>query len=499
MTDEQPPDSDNWLFRLLRGREQLKQEKKANKRDNKDRDKKSKSDKRDRKRAAWREWFASGGSAFSVTIFLIVVSVGSAAPFQWLYFFGKFREGGTSAALAAVFATALTGVVEGMTWQGAVYYFRCQGSSIAIVYRAETFVFAAVAATVNFTHVSAEYNVLLGGILAIASVMGVGAWEFHMLRTKQVRSGMSFDELKLWTSRRWHFNKEMKRARQIRATFGLGMGWEDCFRAAYVELNGQPTVPVPATDEVTTKLLQDHSHGLSGALVGTVVDSPSEADETQKDDLDSSALTVLDVPLDFRDADRFADIIRHAWPEAHAEAEEPNASAEASAPTSANAEASAETDAEAEATSTPLQGGSKPPSNAEAHAEDLGGVTSGNEQNRTAEPRKSERKQSRKSTRKPEALNAEASAEAESPRKTASTSAQRGSRSLQIKPTKAEVNAEAGSAGERIRKYAARVAKRSDVTDPATELDRSYVAQQFGVSVRSVRTALNEHKTASEK
>ena len=411
-----------WLGRWRLDRLAIKREKKKDK------------EQRKQKRASARNW------SWIVTRAVIVVSISAAAPFQFLYFWGVFADqGGAPTPVAIAGAAIITLVVEGMAWHGAVYYFQTAGTSIGRLYRGETFLFAGIAAAANFTHGVQEYNVIVGAAFAIASLMGVGAWELHMLRTKQIRTGMTAEEIKLWASRRWRHRKVFAEAKRVRAVFGLQVPMETAWRMAYVRRNGAPTVPVPTTDEIVSALLGNTSSE-------PAKDAPSSGSETTEDTstgTSSSGVSVLEVPVDWSQAQNLGDLMERFWPELSERS--------GSVPETTDAERTAELPA------VPPSAARSVPGRPKRNTEDV--TTSGKDRSARNDERNGTPE--RNTGQRPRLSEAERNG---------------------TEPVKT-----------RIRNYIARQQRKG--TEPE-QLDRKFIEEQFGVTGRYVREAFKEHREA---
>jgi hypothetical protein len=251
----------SWWHRWKLGAIQVKDAKfehKQKKANAKQREKKQKQDNanntRNRKIAERRAWLVKQ-RALIATISAIVVSVAVAIPAQALWFKATLVGEDTPIGLdpQSVIALAAPILIEGLCWLSAFLYADSVSQDKPVrVYRVTTFLFAATAAAINFAH-GAGINPIVGVVFAIASLMGVGAWELYMHRTRHMATGMNADEIKLWAKRRLFDRKVYRQMQRLRRTFGAALPLESAWRMAYLRVHGSPTVPVP----VPPRLLEE--------------------------------------------------------------------------------------------------------------------------------------------------------------------------------------------------------------------------------------------------
>src|SRR5690625_1130306 len=192
---------------------------------------------RNRKIAERRAWLVKQ-RALIATFSAIVVSVAVAIPAQALWFKDTLVGKDTPVGLdpQSVIALAAPILIEGLCWLSAFLYADSVSQDKPVrVYRVTTFLFAATAAAINFAH-GAGINPIVGVVFAIASLMGVGAWELYMHRTRHMATGMNADEIKLWAKRRLFDWKVYRQMQRLRRTFGAALPLESAWRMAYLRV-----------------------------------------------------------------------------------------------------------------------------------------------------------------------------------------------------------------------------------------------------------------------
>jgi len=386
------------------------------------------------------------------TVAAIVVSSAVALPAQALWFLdrlvgrnqqGHYNIGPDPQTLMALSSPLL---VEGMAWYCAhLYADSVQRRVPQRLYRLGTLAFSCFAASINFSH-GAATNTAMGLVFAMASLMGVGAWELYMLRSRHENSGMTGDEIKLWALRWRRHPRVMREASRIRATFGLAVPREVAWRMSYIRKIGNPTVPVATTDEVLERLFRKTNWAEPAPVEVSAETTPDDASETATDtsdaELETGTATVLELPVGWNTLSSVDDVIGRFWPEVNTELDLPDSS---------------------------TAGGS------------------GKAKEFRSEP-------VQRSASKPRAANAEQRVTSKVPTGKRNSSRARNGSHVQFPPTKAELEG-GGTAQERIVRYLVRAeAKGHDIT----ELDRKYIEQKFEVSDRHVRNAITAHKEGNQ-
>ena len=338
----------SWWHRWRLGAEHHRQVRRDNKRRNRltreQDDRKRRDTQRGEKKTTWADrkaWFAQH-RALAITLVVIVLSTSAAVPFQFAWFLGRLGAG-EHTITAILGAAVITALIEGLTWLAAVLYFDTLTRGPNKIYRIATFGFAGLAAGINFLH-GIEISPLVAVAYATASLMGVGAWELYMLRTRYVASGMSADEVRLWASRQWHHRRTVREARRIRATFGLQVSMETAWRMAYLRRQGNPTVPVAVNDRLVDALLGHDTTEPSGpdeTVSGTVAEPTSTTPS-------SVGVDIIECPVDWSTTPDLSSLIGQYWPELEGPGSAPDSSAPEAPESSAASSASAEPEAEAE-------------------------------------------------------------------------------------------------------------------------------------------------------
>lgn len=277
-----------------------------------------------RKRAARYAKFAARRSLVT-TVVIIVLSLSTAIPAQ-IEWFTLQKLGFLGVTLALL--------IELLCWLGAFLYADAvdeDKAGLARLYRALTWVFAVIAASINFAHgLSIHFAIGIG--YAMASLMGVGAFEVYMHRTRHRKSGLSAAEIRLIALRRWTFPKIVKEQARLRATFGLGVADEVLWRMAYQRILGNPTIPVPISELFIREFGYgiEHEAKMSGQndAVETVVElTPEPSSRGELVDQEPGSVLTLDpeqpanaeptveVPVDWTDLGTAGDLISRYWPD----------------------------------------------------------------------------------------------------------------------------------------------------------------------------------------
>lgn len=342
MTNDNPiqPQAMTWWHRRKFAAEQVKQTRRENRRRNRiareQETRKRKQQARTERRTTWAERRAKlvQYRAFVITLLVIALSTSAAVPFQYAWFVGKLANESQELDLTAILGAAvITALIEGQTWLAAVLYFDTLDRGPNKIYRIATFGFASIAASINFLH-GLEISALVAVSYAIASLMGVGAWELYMLRTKYIASGMSSEELRLWASRQWHHRRTVRDARKIRATFGLAMSMETAWRAAYVRRHGNPTLPVAVNDQLVEWLTANGSPTPSSPIAAADDELASEPSTTPPGGVAVDVPELLELPVDWDAVEDLGSVIERYWPEIANDRNRATGSASSSAPAS---------------------------------------------------------------------------------------------------------------------------------------------------------------------
>ncbi len=174
------------------------------------------------KAAKRRAWLAER-RALILTIVVIAASMGIAWPAQAVYFMG---------AGMGLLGLAAPIVIEGPQWLSAVLTGRAvQAKASTWVYQASTGLFAAVAAAINYAHGS-RHSTLLGVIYALASLMGVIAWELYVHSAKAHISGRTVADRKRDLGRRISYPSTWRAAVRLRRAVA-GLSAEDAWQLAW--------------------------------------------------------------------------------------------------------------------------------------------------------------------------------------------------------------------------------------------------------------------------
>lgn len=178
------------------------------------------------KAAKRRAWLAQR-RALILTIVVIAASMGIAWPAQATYFMG---------AGMGLLGLAAPVVIEGPQWLSAVLTGRAvQAKASTWVYQLSTFAFAALAAAINYAH-GARHSQLLGVIYALASLMGVIAWELYVHSAKAHVAGRTVADRKRDLGRRISYPSTWRAAVRLRrAVAGLDAesAWQLAWRAEH--------------------------------------------------------------------------------------------------------------------------------------------------------------------------------------------------------------------------------------------------------------------------
>jgi hypothetical protein len=396
----------------------------------------------------------------AATIAAIVVSSAVALPAQALWFLdklvGRRQDGRLAIGLnpQTLMAFSSPVLVEGMAWYCAhLYAESVQRGAPQRLYRAGTLAFSCFAASINYSH-GAVTNTAMGLVFALASLMGVGAWELYMLRSRHIATGMTGEEIKLWALRWRKHPRVMREASRIRATFGLAVPREVAWRMAYVRKSGNPTVPVALTDEVLSRLFVSTVEPTPEPEATAVESSAEEGSEASASTLEAepgsgtpgggvATAEVLELPVGWDTMASADELIERFWPEVKVEVDDRNSSAE---DTSGSATEFRSSSAES-------------------------------------------------SARKPQRVKAEQRPTSKVPVGKRNSDRNRNSVSrVQFRPTDAELSG-SDDAKARIVRYLKRAEAKGH---SIPQLDRKYIAEQFRVGDRQVRNAIKAHKEGTQ-
>jgi hypothetical protein len=375
--------------------------------------------------------------SLTVTIATIALSVAVAIPSQLDWFLGRLAHGQWSDPNAWR-AVAMTLLVEVLCWLGAILYARSMRTQPVRLFRIVTFLFAGVAAAINYDH-GREISTTIGVVSALGSLMGVGAFELYMHRARHAASGMPLAEMRLWALRWRRHPLVMRAAAGYRAVHGPALSREAAWKLAWVAKHGAPEVPVPTTDPRVLRLLAP------GSQDGV------EAEPTATDPASGGVAVaergVLKLPLGWSELASAGDIVAKFWPE------------------------------------LPAELGLELP-------------TGGTPGPAEVERRKPRPASSAKKTSAPEPTSAVpvAAGERNSGRKVLGGLVRNsaGSGRVQFPPTSAELAGDE-NALTRIGRYLGRAEADGQALDA---LDRKYIATQFGVSDRQVRNSVKAYNAA---
>ncbi|MEU0467277.1 hypothetical protein ABZ215_25020 [Amycolatopsis sp. NPDC006131] len=391
---------------------------------------------RQRRRAERAQFWAKLGErrALIATIATVVISIAVAIPSQLGWFLDRLTNGKWEWPDAGK-AIASTVLLEGVCWLCAILYADATRHHGPVrIYRLAMLAFAGLAAGINYDH-GQETAGAVGIVSALGSLMGVGAWELYMHRTRHQTTGLTLAEIRLrwlrWRKHPW----VMKEAGSIRATFGLAVDSEAAWRMAYVRKLGNPTIPIAISSPLLDRIMSPPSSTPTANQTPPKREVAVEAQPAASSPDDGSALgvDVREHPVDWTDTERFNEILAGYW-------EEPDntaTAAPASAPTQSRKTAEGGTRVTREPTVT------------------------------SAVPTQ---KRNRASTRS-------------------------GTGGVQFKPTAAELNGP-DDVKDRIKRYLARAEAKGN---PTGSLDRKYMAEQFRCSTRHVRDTIKDYDATKEK
>jgi len=240
-----------------------------------------------------------------ITIVAIALSLGTAVPSQIDWFLDVLAHGQWSHVNAprAIVAAVL---VEVLCWLCAILYARSVHSTPVRIYRLGTFLFAAVAAAINYDH-GHDIDPIVGLVFALSSLMGVGAFELYMHRARHAASGMSLAEIRLWALRWRRHPLVMRAAAGFRAVHGPQLSRETAWKLAWVARHGAPKVPVPMTDPLVLRLLAP------GSKDGIAAEPA--ASEPGSGGVAVAERDVLKLPVGWGELASAGDIVARFWPE----------------------------------------------------------------------------------------------------------------------------------------------------------------------------------------
>jgi hypothetical protein len=384
----------------------------------------------------------SARRALIATVVTVVLSIATAVPSQLQWFLDRLAGGGWTSTEAPV-AVLATLLIEGLCWLGAFLYADSIASTPVRLYRVTTLAFASIAAGINFAH-GRETDWKVGVVYALASLMGVGAFELYMHRRRHSTSGMSIDEIRLWALRWRKHPKVMRECGRIVATFGVAVPREVAWRLAYVRKVGNPTVPIAITDALVKRI-----EGLRPAELEHLDRAEPAASGTPRGGVAVDSAEVVEVPVDWSRAGTFEELTAAFWPELDTTAK-PSSGSAGEAPVESSGFRLA-------APSSSAVPAVPPASTAVPELAATSGVPAP------------------KRNRKPIVR--------------AARPATRNSGRVQIRPTKTELEGP-GDAKARVLALLARAEREGH---SIADLDRKFLAQQFGVSDRHVRNAIKAH------
>jgi hypothetical protein len=335
---------------------------------------------------------------------------------------------------AAVVPVAGTLLIEGVCWLCAFLYAESVAQTPVRLYRLTTFLFAGVAAAINYAHGSTT-DPKVGVVYAIASLMGVGAFELYMHRTRHVATGMNLDEIRLWALRWRRHPRVMREVGRIRATHGLAVTRETAWRMAYLRKRGNPTIPVAISSPLIDRIMRNSTSPKTRRVAELHAEQSTEAEPSASSATDATGMgvDVLEHPVSWADAATAEELISTYW-------EEPGAELDATA-----------SSARKPTGKTPASSGRKTVEQA---------VTS------TVPPAKRN-----------------------------SDNTRGGTGGARFKPTNAELSGP-GDAKERMLRYLARAEAKGNSTD---QLDRNWIAEQFHVTTRYVRNTITLYSESKDQ
>lgn len=177
--------------------------------------------------------------ALAVTLLVIGASMAIAWPAQASYF--STAGMGRAGLLAPV-------VIEGPQWLAAILVGHATTHQARTwVYRLATFVFASVAAGINFEH-GAQTRPMLGIVYGLASLTGVVAWELYVHSARQAHSKRTAAERRRAIQRRLSYPGIYRRA--VRLSRATGMEIEQAWPMAWRMVHGAD-LGVRAKDLIT--------------------------------------------------------------------------------------------------------------------------------------------------------------------------------------------------------------------------------------------------------
>jgi len=165
--------------------------------------------------------------ALLVTVLVIAASMAIAWPAQAGYF--EAAGMGRAGLLAPI-------VIEGPTWLAAILVGHATAHQARTwVYRAATFLFASVAAGINFEHGS-QTRTMLGIVYGLASLTGVAAWELYVHSARQAHTKRTPAERRRAAHRRLSYPLVYRRA--VRLSRATGMDIEQAWPMAWRTVHG---------------------------------------------------------------------------------------------------------------------------------------------------------------------------------------------------------------------------------------------------------------------
>jgi hypothetical protein len=319
-------------------------------RDNAETDKRKRADDKRKRRQDARnaaEAGTDGGSliarhrALAITVLTIALSLSTAIPSQIKWLNAAPRNLGLA-------AWTLGLLVELLGWLGAFLYLdavKRGKSEQGRVYRLTTWFFAAVAALMNFAH-GFETSWIVGVGLAIASLMGVGAFELYMHKKRNLKIGLSPAEMRVIWLRQVRFRKVVREQNRLRAVYGAGPTDEVLWRMAWLRKEGTPTVPVPLASPVITAFFASATSDANTANTksgqssdvapvdlhaepssSTAVDGGSLA-VAEREQGDHDGEQVIELAIDWSQVNDLGSLVERYWPEVTGAPGEPPANSD---------------------------------------------------------------------------------------------------------------------------------------------------------------------------
>lgn len=165
--------------------------------------------------------------ALMLTLVVIGASVTIAWPGQAIFLAGHGMAG---------FGLVAPIVIEGPQWLAAVLEGEATRNQGRVwQYRAATFFFSGIAATLNYLH-GVETSRLVGDVFALSSLVGVVVWEMYVHSQRQAHSKRSAADRKQAMMRRLSYPFIYRRA--VRLSRATGMDIQEAWPMAWREVHG---------------------------------------------------------------------------------------------------------------------------------------------------------------------------------------------------------------------------------------------------------------------